>query len=327
MTLFVTLALFVIAVFLSGLFSGSETGLYCVSRVRLKVKAEQGDVGARRLERVLRDSQSALSLALVGTNLSNYAATAFFALLLSSRLGLGERETEVYTTLSVALIVFVFGEVVPKYLFESHPDRLMFAVGPILRVANVVLFPAVWVLTHLTNRFTAMFGDKARMEAGLDPRKQIAGLLREGMASSDHGEAHPEMVDHALMLADLRIHTVMTPRNRVVAVAAGAGRDRLLGLARTQNHALLPVFGRHPRRIEGIVEVHKLLNDGTWRTVGERMTPFTRLDPHESVASALVRLQRERARMAVVVDRGGHLLGIVTLKDLLEELVGELPAW
>ena len=327
MTLFLMPALFVAAVFFSGLFSGGETGLYCVSRVRLKVKAEQGDVGARRLERVLRHDQSALSLTLVGTNLSNYAATACFALLLSSRFGFGERETEVYTTLSVALIVLIFGEVVPKYLFESHPDRLMLAVGPILRVANVVLFPAVWVLTQLTNRFTSLFGDKAGIEAGLDPRRQIAHLLREGIASSDHDESHPDMVDRALMLAELRVHTVMTPRNRVVAVAAGAGRDRLLGLARTEGHALLPVLGRHPRRVEGVVDVHKLLDDSTWRTVGERMTPLTRLDPHESVASALIRLQRERARMAVVVDRGGYLLGIVTLKDLLEELVGELPAW
>ena len=135
------------------------------------------------------------------------------------------------------------------------------------------------------------------------------------------------MVDRALTLADTSVHTVMTPRNRVVSIAAAAGRDKLLSLARTKQYSLLPVFKHHPRRIVGIVEVPRLLDDDTWQTVGEQMMPFIRLDPHESVASALIRLQQERARMAVVVDRGGYLLGIVTLKDLLEELVGELSAW
>lgn len=327
MILALTLAGFGIAVFLSGVFSGSETGMYCLSRVRLKIKAERGDRRARRLERVLRNGQSALSLMLVGTNISNYAATACFALLLSTRLGLSEHQSEVYTTLIVALVIFVFGEVVPKNLFQFHADRLMTATGPILRVTNAVLWPAVWILTSLTTRFTAMFGDRAGTVAGLDPRKQIVRLLREGIPLSDHHESHHEMIDRALMLADLPVHAVMTPRNRVVTIAAGAGREKLLNLARTRDYSLIPVIGRHPRQIEGLVEVQKLLDDGTWKTAGERMGSFTRLDPHESVASALVRLQRERARMAVVVDRGGYLLGVVTLKDLLEELVGELSAW
>lgn len=327
MTLFAMLFVFVVAVFFSGVFSGCETGLYCASRARLKVQAERGDRGALRLEGVLRNNQRALSLALVGTNLSNYLATICFAFLLSTQIGLGNRESEVYTTLIVAFIIFVFGEVVPKNLFQSHPDRLMTAFSPVLRIAGVVLFPAVWALTLLTTRFAAVFADKARIQAGLDSRKQIARLLREGLPSSDHDEAHHEMVDRALALADMPVLSVMTPRNRVVTIAADAGREKLLNVVRTRKYSLLPVFGRHPRHIEGIVEVHRLLDDDTWKTVGDRMGLFTRLDPHESVASALVRLQQERARMAVVVDRGGYLLGIVTLKDLLEELVGELPAW
>ncbi len=324
MTAFVVLALFVIAVFLSGVFSGAETGLYCVNRARLKVQAERGNPRALRLEGVLWNNQAALSLTLVGTNLANCAATACFAFLLSVRLGFSEHQAEVYTTLIVALVIFTFGEVVPKNLFQSHPDRLMSVVSRVLRVANVIFFPAVWVLTLLTTRLTGLFGDQAK--GGLDPRRQIALLLREGLASSDHDGAHHEMVDRALTLADTSVHTVMTPRNRVVTIAAAAGRDKLLSLARTKQYSLLPVFKHHPRRIVGIVEVPRLLDD-TWQTVGEQMMPFIRLDPHESVASALIRLQQERARMAVVVDRGGYLLGIVTLKDLLEELVGELSAW
>ena len=163
---------------------------------------------------------------------------------------------------------------------------------------------------------------------GRQCRGQLLGASRaRSQDRPTQGLRHRQMVDRALMLADHPVHTVMTPRNRVAAIAAGAERENLLNAARTRRHSVLPVYGRHPRRIEGVAEVHQLLDDDTWRTVGERMAPVIRLDPHVSVASALIRLQRERARMAVVVDRGGYLLGLVTLKDLLEELVGELPAW
>lgn len=318
---------FLIAVFLSGVFSGGETGLYCLSQVRLKVQAEQGDRRARRLERLLHHAPSALSMALIGTNLMNYLATAFFALLMTTQLGLGEGQTEIYTTLIVTFIIFVFGEVVPKNLFQSHPDRFMSAVAPILRTANLVLFPAVWAMTWATGRFAGLFGKSGAVQAGLDPRVQVARLLRDEMIASPHVEVHHEMIERALALADLPVHRVMTPRNRVAAIAASARRERLQSLARTKGHSILPVFGRNPRRIEGIVEVAKLLDDEHWTTIGERMAPATCLDPHESVAAALIHLQRERARMGIVVDRGGYLLGLVTLKDLVEELVGELPAW
>ncbi|MFH0982876.1 MAG: CNNM domain-containing protein [Planctomycetota bacterium] len=325
--LLLMIAVFVVAVFFSAVFSGSETGLYCLSPIRLRVRAEQGDRRARRLQRVLRDSQTALSFTLLGTNLMNYLATASFALLMATQLGFSESEAEVYTTVIVTLIVLVFGEVVPKDLFRSHPDRLMLSASFILRVADTLLFPVVWVLTRLTTRLIVIFSAKAGMQVPIEPRKEIARLLREEMMSSDHDEVHHEMVDRALSLAETPVHAVMTPRNRVVTIAAGAGRDKLLGVARARNHSLLPVYDRHPHRVVGLAEVHRLLDDDSWRTVGERMTPCLRLDPHEPVASALVRLQRERARMAVVVDQGGDLLGIVTLKDLLEELVGELTAW
>jgi putative hemolysin len=327
MIVVLTLVVFALAIVLSAVFSGGETGMYCISRIRLHVKAERGDRRARRLEHVLHNKQLALTLTLMGTNLMNYLATVAFAYLLSVPLGYSRPRAEVYTTLVVAFLVLVFSEVLPKCLFQAHPDRLMLSVSPVLRFVYFGLFPVIWLLTRLTMRFATMFGDTARMQAALHPRAQMAHLLREGMPASAHYEAHHEMVDRALLLAETPVHRVMTPRNRVLTVAADAGRDQLLGLARAKNHSRLPVHGRHPRRIEGVAEIPQLLDDDTWRTVGERMTPVTRLDPHDSVASALVRLQRERARMAVVVDRGGYLLGIVTLKDLLEELVGELPAW
>jgi putative hemolysin len=327
MTLILCVAVFVLAVFLSAVFSGGETGVYCLSRVRMTVKAEQGDKRARRLEHTLRDRASAVAMTLVGTNIANYVATVAFAVLLVRHFGMGEREAAIYTTLIVACIALVFGEVVPKNLFQSHPDRLMRQVSGILRVAEILLFPVIWVLTRVTRRAVALFGETAQMQAAMEPREQMAHLLREALPSSGQDDAHHEMVDRALLLAKLPVHAVMTPRNHVVAVPADAGRERLLSVARAKNHSRLPVFGRHPRRIEGLAEVHRLLDDENWRTVGERLSPVTHLDPHDSVASALVRLQRERTRMAIVVDRGGHMLGIVTLKDLLEELVGELPAW
>ncbi|MCP4592355.1 MAG: DUF21 domain-containing protein [bacterium] len=327
MTVLLIVIVFMVAVVLSGTFSGSETGLYCVNRIRLKVRAEQGVPRARSLEVVLTDMQSALTLTLVGTNLANYVTAVSFAFLLSSHYGYGEGASEVYTTLIVTPIVFVFGEVVPKSLFQAHPDHLMSSASPFLRWARAILFLPVWMLTALSTRLTGLLDDGSSSHSAINPRKQMAGLLREGMTTSTPDDTHPAMVDRVLALADQRVHAVMTPRNSVVSVTKGTGRDKLLNLTRTRRYSLLPVYGRHPRKIEGVIEVHRLLDDPAWQAVSERMRPCARLGPHDSVASALIRLQRERARMGVVVDRGGYLLGVVTLKDLMEELVGELAAW
>ncbi len=119
----------------------------------------------------------------------------------------------------------------------------------------------------------------------------------------------------------------MVPRDRVLTVSAGCDRRSLLSMARKIRHARLPVYDSNRRHIIGVAKIDELLAHDDWSVVSDRLRPISVLSPHQTVAAAVNQLQDTRLPMGVVADRGGRMLGIVTLKDLLEEVVGELAEW
>lgn len=311
----------------SAFFSGSETGIYCVNRLRLRLSSDRGDARAVRLQRLLDDEQGSLAVTLLGTNLSNYLATVSMALLLARHIRLPAGQVEVYTTLIVTPLLFVFGEVLPKNLFQRDADRLLYGGAVALTAAKRVFAPLVWAFTALSARLTAALDHGEEPPAHSDDRRRVGALLREALADGDHAGRHGEFVDRVLDLPDTPVRAVMIPAGEVVSLPAEADRDEFLRQARRHVLSRLPVFHRQSGRIIGVVNVHALLADETWEQVSQRLQPIERLDPGEPVSSAILRIQRSGLPMAVVAQEDGPMLGIVTLKDLLEEIVGELAVW
>ena len=329
MTWFFVIATLAVAIVLSGFFSGSETGLYCVNRLRLQLGVQRRDARSIRLARLLSDERSALSVVLIGTNAANYLATAAAAFLFSDLLGVSDQATEIYTVLALTPVLFVFGEIVPKNLFQMHADTLMtrgsraFAVATTVIKATGAVWAAKWASEFLLRALPIEGGDRRVAE----PKRRMAALLREAMAGDTLGETQSEFVDGVVLLSETSVASVMVPRNRVVTISAKATRRELTVAARRSSHTRLPVRDQHARRVIGVIKVDDLLTRDDWTTIADGLRPITTLTPHQSVASAITELQRARHPMAVVTDRTGHMLGIVTLKDLVEELVGELTAW
>ncbi|MHC4093075.1 MAG: CNNM domain-containing protein [Planctomycetota bacterium] len=304
---------FVVFVAASAFFSGTETGIYCVNRLRLRLSSDRGEPRAVRLQRLLEDEQGALATTLLGTNLANYLTTVSLALLLTRQIRLSEHQVEVYTTLIVTPLLFVFGEVLPKNLFQRDADRLLYSVAAMLVAAKRVFAPLVWALTMLSTRLLAAFATSEHRTAGPD--------------DGDHAGRHGEFVDRVLNLPSTPVRAVMIPRDQVISLSADADRQEFLRTARRHAHSRLPVYRRHSGQIMGVVDVHALLADEMWDRVDQRVQPTERLDPDEPVASAILQVQRSGLPMAIVARQQGPLMGIVTLKDLLEEIVGELAAW
>lgn len=312
---------------LSAVFSGSETGLYCMNRVRLTVRAEKGDAAARRLLRLVEDEHRALATTLVGTNVFNYVITICFAYLLAELAGISEKANELYTTLIATPIVFVFGEVTPKTLFQRRADTLMLWVSSIVLAARQVFFVPVTVLGWISNPIIRWF-DPSGLASGADPRRKVLMMLHDALASEDEeSDKHRELVDGVMRLRRVRLHQVMTPRNKVACIHIEGRRRDCLVVARKNAHTRFPVYETDPRRIVGVVQIHRVLADSEDAAVRDYLEPTIQLSAHQTVASALVAMQDERVRLGVVADRSGLMLGIVTLKDLLEELTGELHAW
>lgn len=329
MTTYAIVIVILVGLLLSGYFSGSETGLYCVNKLRLHLGVQQGDPRAVRLARLIDNEHTALSVTLIGTNLMNYVTTATVTYAFAHRMGFSETQAEVYTVLALTPVVFVFGEVIPKNLFQANADKLMIATSRVLAVSTT-LFRAtgvVWLLTTLTRVAMRLAGGTDPSGTAFDPKRRVAALLGEALAGSAVGLDQSRLIERVIQISETPVHAVMVPRDRVLTVSAGCDRRSLLSLARKTRHARLPVYDSNRRHIIGVAKIDELLAHDDWSVVSDRLRPISVLSPHQTVAAAVNQLQDTRLPMGVVADRGGRMLGIVTLKDLLEEVVGELAEW
>lgn len=313
----------------SALFSGAETGVYCLNRVRLRVASEEGRVDARRLERLMRHPEKLVITTLLGTNVADYVLTACATALLL-HVQAWHSVAEVLATLLVTPLILVFGGVIPKDWFRQHSNRLMMRlVWPLLiamRAAESV--GVVWLLRTLTRRLLRWLDpQRAQREGDLLPRTRTLHLLREGAVRGGLTTIQRDLIERVLTISEVRIGQVMVPRARAATVSRDIGREDFLRIARMAHFSRFPVYEGDPRNVVGTVNVYDVFNDEARRDVVTHVRPAVFLKAYESVSMALMELQRRRETMAVVQDRTGQCVGVLTIKDLVEEIVGDLEAW
>lgn len=317
------------AIVLSGFFSGSETGIYCLDRVRLRVAHEHRRPGARRLAALMRHPENLIITMLVGTNVSDYLATAFASALLL-RAAVADQLAEVYATLIVTPLVLVFGGIIPKDWFRRESDRLMYVLAlPVsicLRLAQAT--GLVWLLRQLTRGLIHLIDPtRASAEEHVLRRARTLGLLREGAVRGGLSVWQRDLMDRVMRISKTPVASVMIPRERAATVPADIPRDGFLRIVRMAHFSRLPVYGDNPRRIIGIVNVYDVLADPRGRPVRAHLRDAFRLSAGTSVSGALLRMQQARQAMAIVDDRDGDCLGILTVKDLAEQIIGDFEAW
>lgn len=311
---------------LAGLFSGSETGFYCLNRLRVHLGVQQGDRRAIRLTSLIDDEQGTLAGTLAGTNIMHYLLTSAFAFTLTNLAGLDASEAEIYTVAILTPVVFVFAECVPKNVFQRHPDSLMPRFSWLLFMANRT-FRAIgllWLMKGMTVLAARISGAPEAEPLTGGPKRSIASMLQDALAGRHHGAEQSELIERVVKLSDTPVRFVMIPLNKIVMCAAEADRGRLETLARSTDHSRLLVYTGRRTQVTGLVKIDDLLRDDSWRRVGERAVPVLQLQPFETVAIAIARMQRMQKEVAIVTGFGGSLLGMVTLRDLLDEVVGEI---
>lgn len=320
---------FLLALLLSGASSGSETGVYCLDRVRLRVATEKRWPAALRLERLMRRPEDLVITALLGTNIADYLATAFMAALLL-HVSVSPGWTDIYATAIVTPLILVFGGIIPKDWFRRQSNELMIVLsGPLLvglRMARAT--GLVWLLRNVTHRLVRWIDpQRADDESDLLPRTRIVHLLREGAARGGLTSLQRDLIERVLNLSTVQVRDVMVRRTRAATVSSGISRDDFLRVARMAHFSRLPVWEHDPRNVVGVVNVYDVITDANESPVVDYMRKPLTLPEHMSVAVALLRLQRAREAMGIVQDRAGHCVGLLTLKDLVEEIVGDLEAW
>lgn len=322
MSILISLSLVAACILASGLYSGGETGIYGLSRVRVDLEAQQGLPSAVRIRRLLSDQTGLLITLLIANNLVNQATTYAGRDVLVS-LGVPLVAQEVVLTLLVTPVLFLCGELLPKDLFRRRPHSLVGRIAPVLVVTKWLTMPIGIVLrgvVGLVERLTGLdAGELARMRGR---EERVLELLRE---QEDDRERMERMARNVLGLRSLRVERVMVPWARVHTLQASLTseqvREKLAAAANTR----LPMCGEGGR-VLGYVHQLEVLADGAGRDPATRLRPMLSIDPRTPLDRALARLQAEGQRMALV-GPAERPLGLVTIKDLVEEISGELSRW
>ena len=325
----------VLFVILGGLFAGAETGLYQLSRLRLRLGIEKRRLSFVVLGKVMGDSSGLLLSMLIGTNLAHYLATSIVTYLLLSRVE-AEHIAELFAMLLTAPTLFVFSELIPKDIFFYRADSLMPCIGAVLfAVHKFFTWLGVVPLLKFTLRvFARAAGTPVSAETVIpDVRSShIKAIFRETREEGLLSPVQAEIIDRVVSIPNITIRSVMTPINKVEMAEQNSDKSALLDKLKKSAFTRLPVYDRWRANIVGFVNIYEVLGSGQEFTdLRNFIKPIRRLSSELKVSDAISIMQKENQKI-VLVTRVGHLgrerqIGIVTMKDLVEELLGELAEW
>ena len=303
----------------SALYSGMETGLYTLSRVRLDVRASENDRRARSLQRLVSRPTLMLAVLLLANNICNYLGSYGIAGMLDAS-GFTPGESVVINAIILVPLLFVFGEVLPKDLFRQNTDRWSYSCAGLIEGTRRIL---TW--TGLAPLVAAVGSKLGHGDSTIVPaRQRMADLLREGMSIGVLSESQTELVDRALLLRDRPVINEMIPWDDVQTIPELADASTRSKMAARQSHTRLPVVDEEGH-VTGVISIIDLLLNPDHSVADQLQRPVV-IATTLTVQEAMAHLRDHQASMAIIQD-GDEPRGIVTMKDLVEVLIGELTAW
>lgn len=318
MTLWVTL---VILVAFSAFFSASETAFSSLNQIRLKSRADDGDRTAARVLAMSEQYDKLLSTILIGNNIVNIAAASIGTIIFTKMLG-AERGATV-STMVLTIVVLIFGEVTPKSLAKEMPETIATAVAPVLSLLMLVLTPLTWLFSQW-KRLLSHFVHSS--ESDTITEGELMTMVSEAENDGELTDRESELIRSAIEFDDVEVEEILTPRVDVVAVADDISLEELAQTFAESGYSRLPVYHGTIDNIIGVVHEKDFyiarLKKAT--KIEDLVAPTLYTTGSTQISQLLRTLREQHHHMAVVVDEYGGTEGIITLEDILEELVGEI---
>jgi Mg2+/Co2+ transporter CorB len=308
----------------SAFFSSSETGMLSLNRYRLRHQAKEGHRGAKRASTLLERPDRLLGTILVGNNFVNILASSI-ATVLAIKLW-GEAGIAI-ATIGLTITLLIFGEITPKTLAALRPEAVAYPVSLPLLLLQKVLYPLVALLNWISNGLLKLLGvDLSNKGSDSLSTEELRSVVHE--SGSDMPMNRQSMLLGILDLEKVTVDDIMIPRNEVAGIDLEDDLETIVTQLRTTPHTRLPVYRKDINQIEGIVhmrQIARLLSHDqlTRESLLDACNEPYFIPENTPLSTQLVNFQKQKRRIGIVVDEYGDVLGIVTLEDILEEIVGE----
>ncbi|MGA7951320.1 MAG: CNNM domain-containing protein [Thiobacillaceae bacterium] len=319
-----TLALFLL---LAAFFSAAETAMMAVNRYRLRASAAQGHRAAKLTQQLLSKTDELLGVVLIGSNLLNSASAALVTVI-SFRLFGHDELALTLATLSVTFLILVFAELTPKVAGATYPEQVAYASSFVLAPLRKLLYPAIWFVNLFVTGLLRLFrlsknGAGELGHLGVEELRTLvseSGRLLPGK--------HREILLNLLSLESVTVDDVMTPRSQIEALDLADEPARLVQQISTSHHTRVPVYDGSPDNVVGILHVRRALRpilagEVTAASLREIVLEAYFVPSGTPLFTQLRHFQDNQKRLALVVDEYGELQGLLSLEDILEELIGE----
>lgn len=320
MELFVVIVVIIVCVILEGFFSGTEMAFVHADKYRLALATDAGSARALMALHMVKRPAKFFSTTLLGTNLSAITATVVATRYIIDNFGVE------YSPLAIIVwpFTFVFGEIVPKGIYQHHADKIVLTVAPILFGFSVILYPAVWLLSKFTD---VLLGSIKKQVADSTPlsREELSLMLEVGDPSlSDVRPEEKTLISRIFDLADKRVENIMTPLVDVIALPSDTLIDDAWKIFEEHGFTRLPVYERRVFNVIGVLTGTDLIFASGTGGIRELMKPAYFVPEEMPLDELLISMKKMGHAIAVAVDEYGAATGIVTVEDLLEEVVGEI---
>lgn len=315
-------------VFLSAFFSGSETSLTSASKARMHILARSGKRNAGVFEKIFKDKEQLICTILFANNLVNVLASAMATKIL---IELTEADGIFYATIIMTLMILIFGELIPKTLALSNADKFALKIAPVIRVIILLLFPLTKILNFFVGFILKLIGvdykDSSREEALEQSEEELRGAI-DLHGKDSIGKEEKQMLKSILDLDEITVGSIMVSRNDIFSFSSDVSYSELLSKLKQSPHSRIPVWKKNPENIVGVLHVRKL--------IGEKQNDPKKFDilsycqkpwfiPESTkLDNQLIAFKKRKEHFSIVVDEYGEFLGIITLEDIIEEIVGDI---
>lgn len=336
---FIDILIIIVLIFINAFFSASEIAVISLNDNVVRRQAEEGDRLARRLICLIDNPSGFLATIQVGVTLAGFLSSAFaadkFASRLYALLDPAGNFPSIYTvsvvavTLILAFFSLTLGELVPKRIAQSNPEKMARSIAGIIVGVGAVLRPFILLLTFTTNLVLKLVGIDPKKNERSVTEEEIRIMVDVGRESGAIHAAEKEMIENIFELNDKEVSEIMTHRTNIVSLDVDADFNEVLEVAIQEKYTRIPVFEENIDNIIGILHIKDLLLIATEEqkrpfSLRDILRPATFVPESKQVDSLFREMQRDHAQMAVVIDEYGGTAGIVSLEDIIEEIVGNL---